>query len=93
MFSGLWNDEVWFWFDEVICITSPQYEFRPSQSPMGHGDVGAYVTISPIISFTATGDSKKDDRVDLYKAKNNGVLYNSHYYPYKSYTGSLLMDQ
>jgi len=55
---------------------------------VAHGFVGANSIISPMISFTATVSLKKDDRIDLYKTNDNGVLYDSFYYSYTSYTGS-----
>jgi len=58
---------------------------------VAHGDVGANTIISPMISFTATVRLRKGDRIDLYKTNHNGILYDSSYYSYTSYTGSLLL--
>ena len=59
---------------------------------VAHGDVGANTTISPMISFTATVQLKKNEFISLYKLNNSGILYDSPYFSYTSYTGSLLMD-
>ena len=58
---------------------------------VAHGDVGTDTTnIASMISFTATVQLQKKDIVNLYKASDSRILYDSHYYSYTSYTGSLL---
>jgi len=60
---------------------------------VANGDISSDTTyMSPMISFTAMVQLKKNVRIDLFKTNGIGILYDSHYYPYTSYTGSLLMD-
>ena len=60
---------------------------------VAHGDVGANTTISPMISFTATVRLQKNELIVLYKSNDggsDGILYDSPYHSYTSFTGSLL---